>query len=213
MSNREYMIISYKTDPEAVRRWVPELLQPDDNIHLSWVKTESSGAHAPHTIVSRSVNVRPTRPLSVSCVACVASCGAVHRLRRVSENDCVGGLQVRRRGLHLPTHGHRQLVPLTSTSHIHPLGLDRVCVCGGVCARVRWCVCDGARAVVRVRVTSSSAITAGREVHGQPQKFGFPSLVLFYSSAAVLRPPRVFNSYVAGSDLKNSDGRQGHALR
>jgi hypothetical protein len=50
MSNREYMIISYKTDPEAVRRWVPELLQPDDNVHLSWVKTESSGAHARHNL-------------------------------------------------------------------------------------------------------------------------------------------------------------------
>jgi hypothetical protein len=71
MSNREYMIISYKTDPEAVRRWVPELLQPDDNIHLSWVKTESSGAHAPHTIVSHSANVRPAKPLSVSYVSCV----------------------------------------------------------------------------------------------------------------------------------------------
>jgi hypothetical protein len=45
---------------------------------------------------------------------------------------------------------------------------------------------------MRVRVTSSSAITAGREVHGQPQKFGFPSLVLF--STLLLPKGLVFNS-------------------
>lgn len=97
MSNREYMIISYKTDPEAVRRWVPELLQPDDNIHLSWVKTESSG-----------YGVYQKMTASVGC--------------KYNGEDCT--------------------FPLMAI------------------------------------VNCSSAITAGREVHGQPQKFGFPSLTV-----------------------------------
>jgi acetoacetate decarboxylase len=57
--NREYFIISYETDPDALRAAVPEPLKPEDNIvHYEFIRMPDSSGFGDYTESGQVISVR-----------------------------------------------------------------------------------------------------------------------------------------------------------